>query len=299
MDIGASMRSVEEEIVKEAFGGGSESVAVPTTFRPEAATPANSKQNSPGGPITPAGAVLESEAATVMLSTTPASSKKMARDPTSPATATAAGIQAQASEATTVRLSTTPASAKKRPEDAVAGISTPMKEIDTAAEGSDKPTTPASSERTTANNSASSPNKSALSISSSPHSQPLLSPDAGVPPSSNLNSGSSSLLKSVEASNKAVAKHGQTDGKGLSHDDIIDSDEDTCEESGHTSNEKMSTEAGGDTKVKLAQKKDSNKATPAGATNSSGGKKSPAAPAQWIHKHQNWPNFIGLSWKRH
>ena len=306
MDIGASMRSVEEEIAKEAFGGGSESVAVPTTFHPEAATPANSKKNPSGGPITPAGAVLESEAATVMLSTTPASSKKMAHDPASPVTATAAGTEAQASEATTVRLSTTPASTKKRPEGAAAGTSTPTKEIDAESPGnSDKPTTPASSERTTAN-SASSPNKSALSISSSPHSQPLLSPDAGVPPSSNLNSGSSSLLKSVEASNKAVAKHGQTDGKGLSQDDIVDSDEDTCEESGHTSmavfpkngaarsrdaapdstNEKMSTEADAGTKGELAQTKDSNKATPAGATNSSGGKRAPAAPAQWIHKHQ-------------
>lgn len=306
MDIGASMRSFEEEIAKEAFGGGSESVVVPTTFHPEAATPANSKKNPSGGPITPAGAVLESEAATVMLSTTPASSKKMARDPASPVTATAAGTEAQASEATTVRLSTTPASTKKRPEGAAAGTSTPTKEIDAESPGnSDQPTTPASSERTTAN-SASSPNKSALSISSSPHSQPLLSPDAGVPPSSNLNSGSSSLLKSVEASNKAVAKHGKTDGKGLSQDDIVDSDEDTCEESGHTSmavfpkngaarsrdaapdstNEKMSTEADAGTKSELAQTKDSNKATPAGATNSSGGKRAPAAPAQWIHKHQ-------------
>ena len=212
MDIGSSMRSVDEEIVNGAPTGSEARAACAQTT---ATTPASSKKHPAGDPVTPAGAGLESEAATVMLSTTPASSKKMGRDTVTPA---------KASEATTVILSTTSASTKKGAENIAEGDST-TKDIDaTPPPSSKKSATPASSERTTAD-SASSPNKSGLSFSSSPHSQPLLSPVNDVPPSSNSNSERSSLLKSVEASSKAVAKHDHLEGKGPSQDDIVDSDE--------------------------------------------------------------------------
>ena len=307
MDIGASMRSVDEEVVA---GGPAQSMTPSSIHQSVTKTPSSSKNNR-SGDVSPAGAGLESGAATVVLSTTPACSKKMARDPLTPVTAASAAAQAQASEATTVRLSATPSSTKKGPE-CVAESDIPTKEIDTTSPppSSKKPTTPASSERTAAD-SASSPNKSGLSISSSPHSQPLLSPGNDAPAGSNIRNENSSLLKSAEASNKAVAKHGHLEGgKGLSQDDIVDSDEDTCEESGHldaitprplqgdagvshheapgAADKKESANSESIQKGKKEEKEDNAgaKFIPVGATNSSAGKRSPAPPARWIHKHQ-------------
>ena len=287
MDIGSSMRSIDEEVANGTPLGSEAGAACAKTA---VTTPASSKKSGAGDPVTPAGAGLESEAATVMLSTTPASSKKIGRDTVTPA---------KASEAATVILSTTPASTKKRAENIAKGDST-AKNIDTTPPPSSKKlATPASSERTTAD-SASSPNKSGLSISSSPHSQPLLPPVNDVPPSSNLNSERSSLLKSAEASSKAVAKHDHLEGKGPSQDDIVDSDGDTCDELGHADaiesrsppkdiDKKQSANVDSAEKGdKEEKKKDSAAAKPisAGESNSSAVKRTPAPPAQWIHKHQ-------------
>ena len=286
MDVGSSMRSVDEEVVNGAPAGAEAGAACAQTT---ATTPASSKKDHAGDPVTPAGAGLESEAATVMLSTTPASSKKMGRDTVTPA---------KASEATTVILSTTPASTKKGAENIAEDVSTTKNVDNTPPPSSNKkPATPASSERTTAE-SASSPNKSGLSFSSSPHSQPLLSPVNVVAPSSNFNSERSSLLKSVEASSKAVAKHDHLKGKGPSQDDIVDSDEDTCDDLGHADavESRSLPKDVGDSHTNAAptagddkeEKKDNVAAKPISASgiSSSASKRTSAPPAQWIHKHQ-------------